>query len=98
MFIAISQYKKPLPEVDLHRDAHRAYIKPYFSDGRLLAGGRQNPPSGGIIITKHATRAEFEEILKNDPFVKAGVAHYQIFEFQPHFYDACLQDLFVTHK
>lgn len=96
MLIAISKYKKPLNEVDAHREAHRAYIKPFFSDGTLLTGGRQNPPYGGVIIAKNATREEFEKILSKDPFTLAELAEYQIIEFNPHFFDSCLSDMFAS--
>lgn len=93
MFIAISKYKKPLNEVDLYRDKHRAYINPYFSDGTLLAGGRQNPPVGGIIISKKSSREQFEAILRNDPYVLENIAEYQIFEFSPILWNKCLEDV-----
>lgn len=93
MLIAISEYKKPLPEVDLYRKKHHEYIKQFIDNDKLLICGRQNPPSGGVIITKTATREEFEDILRDDPFVKAGVTEYKIVEFIPTFYNYCLKEL-----
>ena len=86
MLIAISNYLKPLAELDTFRPAHHEYIKQFIDNEKLLVCGRQNPPVGGVIIAKNASRKEFEEILSNDPFAKKKVAEYKIIEFDPSFY------------
>lgn len=88
MLIAISTYIKPLTEVDLHRAIHHQYIKPLFEAGKLLVGGRQNPPLGGVIISHVLSRSDFQEILDNDPFTLARVAIYKILEFNPILFSA----------
>jgi uncharacterized protein YciI len=93
MFIAISKYLKPLSEVDAYRPAHHQYIKPLFESGHFLISGRQNPPVGGVIISKLKSIEEFKTILDNDPFTKAGVAEYHITEFAPAFYDQALKSI-----
>lgn len=95
MFIAISNYLRPLSEVDVHRPEHQAFLKQLLADGKLLTSGRQNPPTGGIIISTIQSRAEFEQLLANDPFAKAGIAKYTIIEFNPSFYHAALEKLFT---
>lgn len=85
MLIAISKYTQPLAVVDLHRAAHHEYLKPLFLVDKLLTCGRQNTQTGGVIIAKEISREEFEEILKNDPFVVERVAQYNIIEFTPSF-------------
>lgn len=81
MLIAISKYIKPLAEIEIHRPAHLEYIKALFAAEKLLIAGRQNPPTGAVIIAKTQSRAEFEQIIANDPYTKAGVAEYNIIEF-----------------
>lgn len=93
MLIAILKYTKPLPEVDVYRPEHHKYIAPLFKMGKLFVAGRQNPPSGGVIIAKTPSREEFKEILDNDPFAKAGVAEYKIIDFTPSFYYGSLAEL-----
>lgn len=93
MLIAISKYKKSLAEVDVHRPAHWEYLKSLFDAKKLLVSGRQNPPVGGVIIANKATLEEFKQILDEDPFSKAGVAEYQIIDFDPSFYDNDLKVL-----
>jgi uncharacterized protein YciI len=94
MLIAISKYTKPLSEVDVYRQEHHKYMKPLFETGKLFIAGRQNPPSGGVIIAKTQSCDEFQKILDNDPFTKAGVAEYTIIEFNPTFFDDSIGMLF----
>ena len=93
MLIALSTYLKPLNEVDLYRDDHRSYLKELIAKDKLLVSGRQNPPVGGVLIFKIASKEAVEQLLKEDPFTKAGVAEYKIIEFKPLQYDPALLSL-----
>ncbi len=94
MLIAISTYTKPLPEVDQHRTAHLDYIKAKLvATHKLLLAGRKNPADGAVILAKDLTADEFKKILADDPYCKAGVAEYQIFEFHPALFAETLRDL-----
>jgi uncharacterized protein YciI len=87
MLIAISTYLKPLPEVDVYRDAHKKFLQSLYASGKLIASGRQNPPIGGVIITKIKSVEEFKQILSDDPFCKAGVTEYKVIDFTPTLFD-----------
>jgi uncharacterized protein YciI len=91
MFIAVLKYTRPIDEIESLLPKHREYLERLFRENKLLICGRLNPRTGGIIITKNISREEFEEILKNDPFVK--VSEFQIIEFLPTLYDDCLKKL-----
>ena len=93
MLIAISNYLKPLIEVDVYRDAHRHYLKALQASGKLIISGRQNPPVGGVIIAKMRSLDEFKQILREDPFFKAKVAEYNIIEFDPTLFDEAISAL-----
>jgi uncharacterized protein YciI len=93
MFIAILKYIKPLAEVDAVLTVHRAYLKGLFDQNKLLVCGTQNPRVGGVIISMNVSREEFEKILKEDPFSKAGMIEYQIIEFAPTFYNSILKSV-----
>lgn len=93
IFIAITRYIKPLAEVDLYRAAHIDYFKPFITNHQLLCMGRQAPPTGAVIVSLQANRHEFETILQNDPYQKAGVVEYQIYQFNPALYHTCLTEL-----
>ncbi len=93
MLIAISKYQKPLDEVDVYRTKYHEYLKSFFAAEKLLISGRQNDNSGGVIVAKNISKDEFEKILANDPFVKASVTQYAIYEFTASFCDALLSGL-----
>jgi uncharacterized protein YciI len=40
----------------------------FYKKGNFLISGRQNPVSGGIIISQGEDRKEIQEIIKLDPF------------------------------
>lgn len=94
MLIAISKYQKPLDEVDVYRAKHHEYLKSFFAVEKLLISGRQNDNSGGVIVAKNISKDEFEKILANDPFVKASVTQYTIYEFTPSFCDELISGFF----
>jgi uncharacterized protein YciI len=81
MFLLISRYVKPLPEVDASLPDHRAYLKGFYDKGVFLMSGPQIPRTGGVIVANAANRAEVEEIIGNDPFTLRGIARYEIVEF-----------------
>ena len=91
MFIAILTYVKPLAEVNAVFPEHLKYLNNLFSQKKLLIVGKQNPWTGGVIISKKVSREEFEKMMRDDPFTKAGVSQYQIIEFIPGGYDDCLK-------
>ena len=95
MLIAILKYTKPLEEVDATLPKHRQYLQKLFDQKKLLVCGRLNPRTGGVIIAKDISRAEFEKILKTDPFTK--VSEHTIIEFTPSLYDDCLKEMMGEH-
>jgi len=90
MLIAILKYIRPLEEIDALLPKHREYLQKLFDQHKLLVCGRLNPRTGGVIIAKNVTRAEFETILQDDPFTK--VSEHTIIEFIPSLYDECLKN------
>lgn len=81
MFLVLLSYKKPLVEVDRHVAAHMEFVARHYDSGEFLLSGRKQPRSGGVILARAADRARVEEIVQSDPFVRAGVADYEIVEF-----------------
>ena len=87
--IAIVRYRSPLEKVLQHVDEHRAYLRDLERQGLLLASGPLEPRSGGALLlhvpndndlTAHLT---LDRIRDNDPFVKAGVAQYELLPWAP---------------
>ncbi|WP_279157138.1 YciI family protein [Obesumbacterium proteus] len=83
MFIVSLSYIKPLAEVEACLDAHRQFLDACYSQGHFIASGPKEPRTGGVILAKGMTRIELESLIKEDPFHRAGVAHYEITEFTP---------------
>lgn len=91
LFMAILKYVRPLDVVDQILPAHRQYLSRLIDSGKLLVAGRLNPRTGGVIIAKNISRAEFEIVLKEDPL--SQVFEAQILEFDPSYYDPSLNEL-----
>jgi uncharacterized protein YciI len=83
MFVLLSRYLKPLDEVERVVGEHRAFLEKHYASGELLISGPQNPRTGGVIVTHDLTREAVDAMLANDPFVREGIAEYQIVEFKP---------------
>ena len=80
MFVVLVRYPNP-DVVDPHREGHYAFIKRLTDEGINLMSGAMEPRVGGVIVAKIDSRARLEALLEEDPFKKAGVATYEIVEF-----------------
>jgi len=83
MFVILLNYIKPLSEVDRFVGEHREFLERYYASGHFLLSGRQEPRTGGVILSKAETRSEIESIVLNDPFNREKIAEYEIIEFLP---------------
>lgn len=83
MFILLLTYIKPIADVDAVLESRRAFLDKYFALGQFVCAGRQNPRTGGVILCRAGSREEVERLIAEDPFHVAGVAAYQVIEFQP---------------
>lgn len=83
MFVILVNYVKPIEEVDRHLAAHRAFLDQHYAAGSLICSGPQNPRTGGVIVSRAATRAEAERVVAQDPFRIHGIAEYTLIEFSP---------------
>ena len=59
-----------------------AFLRKHYAAGTFLVSGRKIPRDGGIIIAAGKSRAEIEAVVKEDPFVKRGLAEFRIVEFR----------------
>jgi len=79
--IAIVRYRKPLEEVLKVVEEHRAYLRELKTQGLLLASGPLDPRNGGALLLKVPdgnVLASLDALRDGDPFVKAGVAQYEL--------------------
>ena len=82
MFVIELIYKAELAAIDAQMRPHMAFLKKHYAAGTFVVSGRKIPREGGVIIAAGKTRAEIEAIVKDDPFVKLGLAEYRIIEFR----------------
>jgi uncharacterized protein YciI len=83
MFVIVSKYLKPVEQVDENYPQHAAWLQSYYDSGMLLGSGRRIPAVGGVILARGESREEILDWLAEDPFVKAGCAEYEVYEFTP---------------
>lgn len=61
---------------------HFIYMKQKFDEGKVLLAGRCEDKSMGVSIWEVGTREEAEEIINNDPAVKAGIISVEIKDYR----------------
>lgn len=83
MYLMISTYSVPLEEVDKLRDAHLAFLDEKQAAGIVVEAGRQDPPTGGVVILDVASEKEAFAVMADDPYVKANVGEYKAVGFNP---------------
>ena len=84
--IAIIRYRKPLEEVLKHQDAHRAFAKSLRDRDLVVASGPLVPRFGGAFLLRlpdGTTDAELDAIRDQDPYVKGGVAQWELLPWDP---------------
>lgn len=83
MLIVKIIYTASLDEVDKYLKAHRDFLDTYYKQNLFLASGPMTPREGGVLLVKGHDKEALEAILEKDPFHLAGIARYEIIEFQP---------------
>lgn len=84
--VAVIRYRRPLDEVLVHQEEHRAYLRGLHERGILLASGPQEPRSGGVLLLRVSDDeglAALDAVRDGDPYTRAGVAQYELIPWQP---------------
>lgn len=78
--MGIIRYRKPLEEVLVHQDAHRAYLRQLKDKGVLIAAGPMHPRFGGLVLLRVADddAKALDAVRDEDPFFQSGVAQYEL--------------------
>ena len=82
MFVVLLSYKRPLADLDRTMRAHVAFLEEGYRTGLFLASGRQVPRRGGVILAVAPNRDTLEACMQQDPFVREGLASFEIVEFR----------------
>lgn len=83
LYLAVSTYLVDGDRVLGALVEHRAWSKTNYENGTLLFSGRQDPPVGGVLAFRAADRAAADAFVESDPFVREGIAEYQILAVTP---------------
>jgi uncharacterized protein YciI len=84
--VAVIRYRRDLDEVLGVLDAHRAYLRTLFDAGTLLASGPLVPRSGGLLLLRvpdGSAQQALDSVRDNDPYVKSGMAQYELLPWAP---------------
>jgi uncharacterized protein YciI len=84
--LAIIRYRRPLDEVVAVQDAHRSYMAELKATGTLVASGPLVPRYGGALLLRvddAGADAALERVRDGDPYVRAGVAQYELLPWNP---------------
>jgi uncharacterized protein YciI len=84
--IAIIRYRRALEEVLTVTSEHRAYLRTLYDSGTLLASGPLDPRSGGALLLRvpdDNVNESLDSIRDNDPYVKKGMAQYELLPWAP---------------
>ncbi|MHA6312450.1 MULTISPECIES: YciI family protein [Pantoea] len=76
MYVVSLDYFRPMEEVEALLAAHITWLDRYFEAGVMIAAGRKDPRTGGMLLVKEMEPERLEAILAEDPFV--AVAHYAV--------------------
>jgi len=84
--VAIVRYRKPLEIMEQVLADHRAYLKGLQEQGLILVSGPVEPRIGGVVLLKVPDQdylKVLDGIRDNDPYVKGGIAQYEILPWNP---------------
>lgn len=79
--LAIIRYRRPLEEVLVVAEQHRAYLKSLKADGILIASGPMDPRVGGALLLRvpdDDVVGTLDAVRDGDPYVTFGVGQYEL--------------------
>jgi len=82
VFVIELTYKVALDQIDAHMTDHVKFLKKYYAAGNFVVSGRKIPRDGGIILAAAESREHIENLIKEDPFYKFGLADFRVIEFR----------------
>ncbi|MGH9387273.1 MAG: YciI family protein [Vicinamibacterales bacterium] len=77
----IVRYRRPIEEILVHQEAHRAFQRKLKEEGTLLAAGPHEPRFGGMFLVRIPDQnplATLDAIRDADPYYQAGVVQYEV--------------------
>ena len=78
--VVVLTYIPDLAAVDARLDQHLEWLGRQYAEGRVLASGRRDPRTGGVIVCRGDQDA-VDAIVATDPFIASGVATAEVIPF-----------------
>ena len=72
MIIISSIYRRPLKDRELVQE-HLEFVQRSLDDGTFVAAGPRPGAIGGVVVTRGLSEEELRTLMRQDPFVRAGV-------------------------
>lgn len=82
--MVIVRYRRPVEEVLVHQEAHRAFQRKLKEEGTILAAGPHEPRFGGMFLVRvpdENPQKALDAIRDADPYYTAGVAQDQLLQW-----------------
>ena len=82
--MVIVRYRRPVDEVLVHQEAHRAFLRKLKDEGTILAAGPHEPRFGGMFLVRVSDdnpQKALDAIRDADPYYQAGVAQYELLQW-----------------
>jgi uncharacterized protein YciI len=79
--LALIRYRRPIEEVVVHQEGHRAFQRKLQEEGKLLAAGPHDPRFGGMMLLRvgdENPQNALDAIRDADPYYRAGVVQYEL--------------------
>lgn len=71
-----------IPETEQRVAEHFAYLQKLHKEGILIIAGRFSEVLIGLAMIETRSREEALEIMKNDPAVKSGIFHAELYPWR----------------
>ncbi|MHA1950604.1 MAG: YciI family protein [Candidatus Thorarchaeota archaeon] len=70
------------PETEQRVSEHFAHLQQLQKDGKLIMAGRFSEVLIGLVMLETESREEAANIMENDPAVKAGIFHAELYPWR----------------
>jgi uncharacterized protein YciI len=78
--LCLIRYRRPLEEVLVHQEGHRAFQRKLKEEGTLIAAGPHEPRFGGMFLVRvpdENPQKALDAIRDADPYYTGGVVQYE---------------------
>jgi peroxiredoxin/uncharacterized protein YciI len=83
-FILVGEHLAPWEEIAHLEAKHHQFLQKGYEAGHFLFSGPQVPPHGGFLVARAESREALDQLLANEPFVKARKMRFvRVTEFHP---------------